>query len=189
MAALQKLVSIDATLLRSAALCVALPRTHCCTNTCCISVASPCLHAARPGGWRHKRLPRAHLWLMPCNSCDGSIAVRDLAQRCLCTAITAHAAQLFLGQGITRVAADGSLPCSGRDANACNGSGISGCLVVQVRAHLQNLEKGQKQVCHVFEEWTSGLNPGPVSTPPRCLSCPDSVLKTTAWCLVILLHT
>ena len=38
---------------------------------------------------------------------------------------------------------------------------------MQVRAHLANLEKGQKQVCLVFEEWTSSLNPGPVSPLPR----------------------
>ena len=42
------------------------------------------------------------------------------------------------------------------------------CTVVQVRAHLANLEKGQKQVCLVFEEWTSALNPGPVSQMPLC---------------------
>lgn len=64
---------------------------------------------------------------------------------------------------VTRIRLDGSLHWSGCDVEACNGSDTSGCFVVQVRAHLQNLEKGQKQVCHVFEEWTSALNPGPVS--------------------------
>ena len=73
----------------------------------------------------------------------------------------------YLGAASFRLGADGTLHGPGCDVEACSGSDISGCVDVQVRAHLQNLEKGQKQVCHVFEEWTSSLEPGPVSALPR----------------------
>lgn len=60
---------------------------------------------------------------------------------------------------------------------------------MQVRAHLANLEKGQKQVCLVFEEWTSSLNPGPVSPWPVCLCVWDKVLSITVRSFVSLIDT
>ena len=51
-----------------------------------------------------------------------------------------------------------------------SGNRLCGGPVVQVRVHMLNLEKGQKQVSQVFDEWTEGLDDfGPV-----CLFCTQS---------------
>ena len=54
--------------------------------------------------------------------------------------------------------------------------GLPGTL--QVRVHMANLEKGQKAVSQVFDEYTDALHPdGPVSIPD-IFACPSKCHTT-----------
>lgn len=56
--------------------------------------------------------------------------------------------------------------------------GVTGTM--QVRVHMANLEKGQKAVSQVFDEYTDALHPdGPVSLPGAfgCNHVPATVLR------------